>query len=49
MKFLDRFTARQQQSGTREPDAAEKWNGQYPTTLIMDSGKGQILQLPLAK
>lgn len=28
---------------------AEKWNGQYPTTLIMDSGKGQILQLPLAK
>lgn len=28
---------------------AERWNGQYPSTLIVGSDKGQILQIPMAK
>lgn len=28
---------------------AERWNGQYPSTLIIGSDKGQILQIPMAK
>lgn len=28
---------------------AERWNGQYPSTLIIGSDKGQILQIPMSK
>lgn len=28
---------------------AERWNGQYPSTLIVGSDKGQILQIPMSK
>lgn len=28
---------------------AERWNGQYPSTLIVGSDKGQILQIPVTK
>lgn len=32
-----------------ELTVAEKWDGKYPSTLIIGDGKGQILQVPLGK